>query len=109
MMDKQQTDEMPMSELLKMSEKFHENGIPVPMCKILVTNITSDKLVQHTADIALHHIICDHTVEESGSVRKEECMICSTAEYESIMKNGWYEIENWGKMAKMNETLGIMR
>lgn len=61
--------------------------------KILVTNITSDELVQHTEDVALHHIVCDHTAEGTDSVRKQALMICSYAEYENIMENGYYELD----------------
>lgn len=74
-----------------------ENGVRsniAKTAKILVTNITSDELVQMCPGISLHHIVCDHTVEVSGSVRKQAFMICSHAEYESIMTHGYYEIED---------------
>lgn len=61
--------------------------------KILVTNITSDEVVEHCG-IGMHHIVCDHTVESSGSVRRQALMICSFPEYESIMKHGYYEVED---------------
>ena len=64
------------------------------MAKILVTNITSDEVKEIVPGLPVHHIVCDHTVESSGSVRKQAFMICSRAEYESIKKNGYYEVED---------------
>lgn len=61
--------------------------------KILVTNITKDRAVDHMG-VVLHHIVADHTVESSGVVREQALMICSGPEYDSIMKNGWYEVSN---------------
>lgn len=63
-------------------------------CKIMVTNITSDDLVEMAGGISLHHIVCDHTVESSGHTEKQRLMICSCAEYDSIIKNGYYEVDD---------------
>lgn len=61
--------------------------------KILVRNITKDDLVEMITGISLHHIVCDHIIEETGHIRKQELMICSNTEYESIQKYGYYEID----------------
>ena len=61
-------------------------------CRILVSNITSDKLVPYPGGVEMHNIVCDHTVEGTDNVRRQELMICSWPEYESIMANGWYEV-----------------
>lgn len=60
--------------------------------KILVTNITSDTEVDHLG-VKLHHIVADHTVESTGNVREQATMICFHTEYESIMKHGWYWVD----------------
>ena len=62
--------------------------------KILVSNITSDEPVPFTDNISFHHIVCDHTVESSGYTEKQRLMICSYTEYDSIITNGYYEVES---------------
>lgn len=62
------------------------------MERIAVADITSDRSVRYGKDICLHHIVCDH-IYDNGHIRKQAPMICSYAEYESIMKNSYYEVK----------------
>lgn len=58
-------------------------------CKIIVTNITSDEIVD-CLGIKLHHVICDCTVENTNNTEKAVSRIFSKQEYEMISKYGYY-------------------
>lgn len=64
--------------------------------KIWVTNITSDETIYPFQGVGLchHRIVCDQTVESSGSMRTQVIMHCSNTEYESIMENGYFYVED---------------
>jgi len=63
------------------------------MTRVFVTNITSDKEKHMIADIFLHEVICDCTVE-NGSTEYQTCRIFSYKEYDDVIKRGYYEVED---------------
>ena len=62
-------------------------------CKVFVTNITSDVIKEPFPGISMHHIICDRRVDGSDIVDEQGLMICSQAEYASIMADGYFWVE----------------
>ena len=62
-------------------------------CKVMVTNIVSDEIIELVENIFAHQVVCDCTVEGSEFTEKSVCRIFSREEYDDVSKHGFYCVE----------------
>ena len=62
------------------------------LCRIYVRNIVSDIMTQFMADISRHELVCD-IVYPDGTVAEGVTKVLNNPDYQSVMKQGFYEIE----------------
>lgn len=63
-------------------------------CRVMVTNIVSDEMIELAKDLYTHKVICDCTIEGSEFTEKGVCRIFSNEEYEDVLNHGFYYIED---------------
>lgn len=65
--------------------------------KIYISNITSDIIKtdgrQEITNLGLHELKCDRHID-GGKVEKQVISILSPVEYNSVLKNGYYNVND---------------